>query len=89
MWNRIKWWFRERKQRHCQHEWVPAQEFYKERDGKEHKNLAPKMMKDSTKYKVAAYVCRKCYDYYFAIEEVENGDNSLQQDQGGLQRQGE
>ena len=77
MWSKAKRWLYRRGIIKCKHEWIPAREFYQERDGQEHENLEPRMMKDSTKYRVAAYVCKKCYDYYFAIEEIEDGDNSL------------
>jgi hypothetical protein len=71
MWSKIKRWFWRHGIIKCKHEWVPAREFYREYDGEDHDYLEPKPMKHNPAYKAAAYVCRKCYETYIAIEEIE------------------
>jgi hypothetical protein len=73
MWSRIKRWLYWHGLAKCKHDWVPARQFYLEYEGKDHEYLEPKPMKDGTEYQVAPYVCRKCYDHYIAIEQIEDG----------------
>lgn len=72
MWSKVKRWLWRHGILKCKHEWVPAREFYEEYDGKERPELEPKPMKHHSGYRSAAYVCRKCYDYYLSIEKIED-----------------
>lgn len=70
-WNKIKRWFWRKGIIKCNHDWVPAREFYKEYDGKDYEFLDPTPMKYYPGHQAAAYVCKKCYDSCVMIEEIE------------------